>query len=121
MEMIMECERTSSDELTGENNPTMCFGGIGRLAVLVVLLVQLWATSAKALQPSNTSELAGTWVNANSSGVVAQVIITGGFGSFAVHPFGFCTPTLCDWGVQSALRFSDSISSSIAIGFESTM
>jgi hypothetical protein len=117
----MECKSTASNEPGSAISRRLWFGRVGRAAAFIILLAHLGNNSAKALQPANTSALVGTWVNANTDGVVAKIVITGGFGSFEVHSFGFCSPTLCDWGAQPALRFSDSVTSSTAIGFQLTI
>lgn len=97
----------------------LCLGRAVGAAGWIILLAHLAGSPAQAVQPTNTSELVGTWVNTQAEGVVAQVIITSS-GGIAVHPYGFCSPTLCDWGSQPAYVFSDSISSSTAIGFHVT-
>ena len=86
----------------------------------ILLLLHLASNSAQAVQPANTSKLVGTWVNTQASGVVAQIVIASGT-PFQVHPYGFCSPAPCDWGAHPAYRFSNSIASTVAIGFQSTI
>jgi hypothetical protein len=97
------------------------FGEIARAAALLVLTVHLAGSAAQAVQPTNTLGLAGTWVNTQTTGLVAQVVISSGAGGAEVHPYGFCSPTFCDWGGEPASVFSGSIGSSIAIGFHATI
>lgn len=95
-------------------------GRVVGVAGWIILLVYLGGGPAEAVQPPNLSKLVGTWHNTQPDGVVAQVVITSS-GELEVHPYGFCSPTLCDWGTHPAYRFSSSISSSTAIGFQATI
>ncbi|MBK8814625.1 MAG: hypothetical protein IPN42_03540 [Methylococcaceae bacterium] len=76
------------------------------------------ANSAFALQPSNTTNLVGTWVNVNptSGGIVKIVVSQNLFTGFTINTFGSCTPTPCNHGIISASRFSDNVSSTVAQG-----
>src|SRR5215470_7896096 len=94
----------------------LCFGAL-KGAAISILFAYLGAKPVGAVQPQTLTDLAGTWVNTQTSGAVAQVIIAGP----DVHPYGFCSPTNCDWGSHSALFFSNGISSSTAIGFQVTI
>ena len=98
----------------------LCLRRAAGAAGWIFLLLHLAASSAEAGQPANTTKLVGSWVNTQADGVVAQVVITS-TGAFVVHPYGFCLPAPCDWGSHPAYRFSDSISSSTAIGFQATI
>lgn len=93
-------------------------GRVGKAIALIVLLACFGHNPAQAVQPSNVSALLGTWVNTKTTGGLAQVVITDVSGIFEVHPYGFCSPTFCDWGIHQALRFSRSIGSSTAMGFQ---
>jgi len=97
---------------------------LGRLACgtgLLVVLAGFGNDPAEAKQPTNAAPLLGTWVNIKTAGGLAKVVITDVSGDFEVHPYGFCSPTFCDWGAHPALRFSSSVSSSTAIGFQVTI
>src|SRR5438552_8225573 len=63
--------------------------------------------------------LLGTWVNVKNTDFfsVARIVITDVSGDFEVHPYGYCSPTLCDWGMHPAFRFSSSVVVRTAIGF----
>jgi len=71
--------------------------------------------------PSNPSTLTGTWTAVKSDGGLTEVIITESGGAFQIHPYGACSPTDCDWGVQPAFQFSDSPTSSTPVGFQSSI
>ncbi|PYX40233.1 MAG: hypothetical protein DMG81_06925 [Acidobacteria bacterium] len=101
--------------------PVRVCGEVARTAALLLLLVHFAGNAAQAVQPKNTVGLAGAWVNTQTTGLVAQVVITSGAVGTEVHPYGFCSPTFCDWGGQPASVFSGSIGSSIAIGFHATI
>jgi len=93
---------------------------LGRLAsaiALVVLLTGLGSSPVEAKQPTNASPLLGTWVNTKTTGGLAKVVITDVSGDFEVHPYGFCSPTPCDWGMHPAFRFSNSVVVGRAVGF----
>jgi len=87
----------------------------------ILLLAGFLTGSAQAKQPTSVSELLGTWVNVKSDGGLAQIVIADVSGNFEVHPYGFCSPTFCDWGAHPALRFSAGVTSSTAIGFQVTI
>jgi hypothetical protein len=97
------------------------FAWVTGAAGVMVLLVHLAGGSAEAVQPPSVTKLLGTWVNTNANEQVAQVVISETGGIFEVHPYASCTPTLCDWGAQPALRFSDNVESTITIGFQVTI
>ena len=97
---------------------------LGRLKYvmgLLVLLAGFGNVPVEAKQPTNAAPLLGTWVNIKTTGGLVKVVITDVSGNFEVHPYGSCSPTLCDWGAHPALRFSSSVGSSTAIGFQVTI
>ncbi len=86
---------------------------------ILLLLATLGSSLAEAGQPTNASALLGTWVNVKNTDFfsVARIVITDVSGDFEVHPYGYCSPTLCDWGMHPAFRFSSSVVVRTAIGF----
>src|SRR5436190_11980603 len=93
---------------------------LGRLKYVMGLLVLLAGSGnvpAEAKQPTNAAPLLGTWVNIKTTGGLVKVVITDVSGDFEVHPYGYCSPTLCDWGMHPAFRFSSSVVVRTAIGF----
>lgn len=91
--------------------------GTQALVAGVALSMALGTGSAFAVQPSNVTNLVGTWINANpkANGTV-KVVITNLLGGFQIHTYGSCTPTPCDHGIISASRFSKTVSSAVAHG-----
>ena len=89
---------------------------------LIVLLATGFVSGPlEAKQPFNDSSLIGTWVNAKTDEGLVKVVVTGGSGTLFVHPYGSCSPTLCDWGTHSALGFSSGVVSGTAMGFHTTI
>jgi len=88
-------------------------------ATRILVLLAVLGSLAEAKQPPNASALLGTWVNVKNTGFfgLARIVITDVSGDFEVHPYGFCSPTLCDWGMHPAFRFSSSVVVGTAIGF----
>src|SRR5438046_5649113 len=86
---------------------------------ILLLLATLGSSLAEAGQPTNASALLGTWVNVKNTDFfsVARIVITDVSGDFEVHPYGFCSPTPCDWGMHPAFRFSNSVVVGRAVGF----
>jgi hypothetical protein len=96
------------------------FRNLPLLAGLLALFALLASKEADAVQPPN-SALNGTWVNTQSSGLIAQVVIGSGVTSLGVHLYGFCSPSPCDWGGFGAPRFSEGVTSKTAVGFHLTV
>lgn len=88
-----------------------------KLLASVALAMMLGAGPAVAVQPANVSNLVGTWKNVNpaTAGTV-KIIITNDLTGFKVHTYGACSPTPCDHGIIPALRFSKTVSSTVAHG-----
>ena len=88
-------------------------------ATRILVLLAVLGSLAEAWPPPNASALLGTWVNVKNTGFfgLARIVITDVSGDFEVHPYGFCSPTLCDWGMHPAFRFSSSVVVGTAIGF----
>ncbi len=87
------------------------------LVAAIALSMVVGAGSAVAVQPAGVANLVGTWVNANAAtGGTVKVVITNDATGFKVHTYGACSPTPCDHGTVSALRFSKTVSSTVAHG-----
>ena len=88
-------------------------------ATRILVLLAVLGSLAEAWPPPNASALLGTWVNVKNTDFfsVARIVITDVSGDFEVHPYGYCSPTLCDWGMHPAFRFSSSVVVRTAIGF----
>ena len=86
-------------------------------AFLGLILFVALTQSAFARQPSNTSNLVGTWVNVNpATGGIVKIVVTNNRLGFRINTFGACSPTPCNHGFIPALRFSKSVSSTVAQG-----
>lgn len=83
-----------------------------------LILFTALSQSAFALQPSNISNLVGTWVNVNptTGGIVKVVITNSVLTGFRINTFGACSPSPCNHGFVSASRFSKGVSSTVAQG-----
>src|ERR1700747_1026752 len=90
------------------------------LAGMLILFLPFASKPVHAVQPYS-SGLNGTWVNTQSSGLISEVVITGGGSSFQTHLYGFCSPSPCDWGSYAASRVSDGVPSTTAVGFRLTV
>ena len=88
-------------------------------ATRILVLLAVLGSLAEAWPPPNASALLGTWVNVKNTGSfgLARIVITDVSGDFEVHPYGFCSPTPCDWGMHPAFRFSNSVVVGTAVGF----
>lgn len=84
----------------------------------LVIIVGLGIHPAHAVQPNGPSPLVGRWIQNGSNGGLAKIVINENNRVLNVHPYGSCSPTLCDWGVLPALGFSTGIGSNVAVGFE---
>jgi hypothetical protein len=60
----------------------------------------------------------GTWVNWDhqTRGLVRLMIAANG-PAIAVHAFGACSPTPCDWGTVQGLVYADKVTSTPAVAF----
>src|SRR5947208_15612581 len=95
------------------------FVGATRILVLLAVLGSL----AEAWPPPNASALLGTWVNVKNTGCLglARIVNTDVSGDFEVHPYGFCSPTSCAWGLRGAIRFSHSVVVATAVGYNAVL
>lgn len=63
-------------------------------------------------------KLLGVWLNCdNETRSIVRLEITSTPAGIAVHLFGACHPTPCDWGPVPAKMFADSVCSTAAVGF----
>ena len=86
-------------------------------ALFGLFLFAAVSQSAFALQPANTANLVGTWVNVNpTTGGIVKIVVTHNILGFTINTFGACSPTPCNHGVIAASRFSKSVSSTVAQG-----
>jgi hypothetical protein len=85
---------------------TPLIGGLSALGVVVIALVVFFmhGPSSCGSPTPPTSPLDGKWTNpaAAEHGAVAQLEISGGGNQLAVHGWGLCKPTNCDWGTTNA-------------------
>ena len=86
------------------------FKTISKIAIAAALCVTIAPASAAGL-----AGFVGTWTANNSAthGIV-KIIITLKDGKLFVRPFGACSPTPCDWGVQRAVAYAPGPSAPIA-------
>ena len=74
------------------------------------------AASPDVAVPSNA--LLGTWRNANAATRSITRILIGRVGNnLAVHTYGKCSPTDCDWGTVTGYTYATSVGSNLGIGF----
>ena len=74
------------------------------------------AASPDVAVPSNA--LVGVWHNANAATRSITRILIGRVGNnLAVHTYGKCSPTDCDWGTVTGYTYATSVGSSLGIGF----
>ena len=86
-------------------------------ALFGMLMFAAVSQSAFAVQPANTANLVGTWVNVNpTTGGIVKIVVTNSIFGFTINTFGACSPTPCNHGVIAASRFSKSVSSNVAQG-----
>ncbi len=65
-----------------------------------------------------TNALVGAWHNANAGTRSITRILIGRVGNnLAVHTYGKCSPTDCDWGTVTGYTYATSVGSSAGIGF----
>ena len=69
------------------------------ISCVVVAIGFSTACGGNPTTPSPTTAFVGTWQNvAAQNGAVEQIVITLQGGQLAVHDYGNCVPTYCDWG-----------------------
>lgn len=74
------------------------------------------AASPDTAVPSNA--LVGAWHNANPNTRSITRILIGRLGNnLAVHTYGKCSPTDCDWGTVTGYTYATSVGSNLGIGF----
>ena len=87
-------------------------------ALIASLFLLATAGTAYAQQPTNYSNVVGTWVNVNAATRgITKVVVTQSGGQLYIHTYGACTPTPCDHGTIAADAFSLSVSDAVTKGF----
>jgi TIR domain len=87
---------------------TPLIAGLAALVVVVIGLVAffvLHGSSTRSTGKTTAGPLIGRWTDTNPIGLgsVAELDISGEGNRLAVHAWGICKPTNCDWGAQNAI------------------
>jgi hypothetical protein len=62
--------------------------------------------------------LIGTWNNVDKSTKdLVRLVITAQPTGVSVNPFGACTPSPCNWGVEPATLYASSVDAGLAVAF----
>lgn len=69
----------------------------------------------------SAATLVGTWTNVDTATRdLVKVVITGAGTSINVNPYGACSPAPCNWGVEPAIAYAASVSTTPAVAFTTT-